>query len=118
MPRHGATSWAFSRKQQAKNMMDFELNSLWRVRFAQAMAVVLALISTTTSVGADLTRAIRVSPDGRFLAEPDGTPFFYLAENAEYLLWKLTREETDLYLKDRTQKGFTVIMAHLIPRSD
>lgn len=38
--------------------------------------------------------------------------------NTSYLLWRLNREDTDLYLKDRAQKGFTVIMAHVVPRSD
>lgn len=64
-----------------------------------------------------LSKPIRVSADGRFLVEPNGKPFFFLAENAEYLMWRLTREETDEYLSDRAEKGFTLVMAHLIPRS-
>jgi hypothetical protein len=64
-----------------------------------------------------LTKPIRVSADGRFLVEPNGKPFFFLAENSEYLIWRLTRDETDEYLSDRARKGFTVVMAHLVPRS-
>lgn len=66
----------------------------------------------------DLVKPIKVSDNGRFLVQPNGQPFFYLGENAEYLLWRLTREDTDLYLRNRAQKGFTVIMAHVVPRLD
>src|SRR5438876_8129443 len=67
---------------------------------------------------ADSQLPISASEDGHFLTQANGKPFFFLGENAEYLLWKLTREETDLYLSDRARKGFTVIMAHLVPRAD
>jgi len=59
----------------------------------------------------DLTRPIRASADGHFLVQPDGRPFFWLSDTAWELFNRLNREETDLYLKDRAQKGFTVILA-------
>src|SRR5690242_3897243 len=71
------------------------------------------------SYGADdLQRPIQAGPGGHFLMHPDGTPFFYLGENVETLLWRLTREETDLYLKNRASKGFTVVMAQIVPKED
>lgn len=59
----------------------------------------------------DLSKPLKVSPDGRFLTQPDGRPFFWLADTAWPLAMRLNREETELYLKDRAQKGFNVIQA-------
>lgn len=55
--------------------------------------------------------ALRVSENHRFLVRDDGRPFFYLADTAWELFHRLKREEADLYLKDRAEKGFTVIQA-------
>jgi hypothetical protein len=46
---------------------------------------------------------------GRYLVTERGEPFFYLGDTAWELFHRLTREEADLYLKDRAAKGFTVI---------
>jgi hypothetical protein len=54
---------------------------------------------------------LRVSRDGRHLVHADGTPFFWLGDTAWELFHRLSREEADLYLEDRRQKGFTVIQA-------
>ncbi|GAB3539193.1 glycoside hydrolase family 140 protein [Pontibacter brevis] len=53
----------------------------------------------------------RVSDNQRFLVKADGTPFFYLGDTAWELFHRLNREEADLYLKNRAEKGFTVIQA-------
>jgi hypothetical protein len=95
----------------------------WTAVSTLVVAALFGSVSHATDAAAprtsaDLTKPIVVSENGRFLAQPDGQPFFYLGENAEYLLWRLTREETDSYLRDRARKGFTVIMAHMVPRSD
>lgn len=79
------------------------------------MAMVLV---AEVRAGDDLTRPIRVSPDGHFLTRPDGKPFFYLGENVETLFWRLTNDETDLYLEDRASKGFTVILAQILPKDN
>lgn len=52
---------------------------------------------------------LKVSDNGRFLLEEDGSPFFYLGDTAWRLLYKLDRGETDHYLADRAAKGFNVI---------
>src|SRR5688572_24312182 len=71
-----------------------------------------ALLSLGAAQAADdLTRPIRVSPNGHFLVQPDGEPFFWLADTAWELFHRLTREESDEYLKARAAKGFTVIQA-------
>jgi len=55
--------------------------------------------------------ALRVSDNRRYLIHGNGKPFFYLGDTAWELIHRLKREEADLYLRDRAQKGFTVIQA-------
>jgi hypothetical protein len=55
---------------------------------------------------------------GRYLVTETGKPFFYLGDTAWELFHRLTREETELYLKDRAAKGFTVIQAVALAELD
>ncbi|MEY4931572.1 MAG: hypothetical protein RI909_2296, partial [Bacteroidota bacterium] len=64
-----------------------------------------ALFFTTTHA------QLRVSKNQRFLETTDGKPFFWLGDTAWELFHRLSREEADLYLKNRADKGFTVIQA-------
>ncbi len=54
---------------------------------------------------------LRVTADGRFLEYESGRPFFYLGDTAWQLFHRLNREEAEFYLKNRAEKGFTVIQA-------
>ena len=60
---------------------------------------------------AGITQPVRVSENGRYLVEEDGSTFFYLGDTAWELFHRLDRNEADLYLTDRAEKGFTVIQA-------
>jgi hypothetical protein len=53
---------------------------------------------------------MKVSDNGRYLVDDEGCPFFYLADTAWRLFYTATREEADLYLRNRKEKGFTVVM--------
>jgi hypothetical protein len=88
-----------------------------RGRGFMGMALVGLIIAAGAYAADDLSKPIRVSPDGHFLVQPDGKPFFYLGQNAEYLFWRLNREDTDLYLRDCAGKGFTVVLGHVVPRT-
>ena len=44
----------------------------------------------------------------------NGEPFFWLGDTAWLLFQKLTEEEIGVYLKNRAEKGFTVIQATLV----
>lgn len=57
---------------------------------------------------------LAVSPNGRYLVDQMGAPFFYLADTAWTLFKRLDRDEVDRYLLDRAAKGFTVIQAYLL----
>ncbi len=54
---------------------------------------------------------LRVTENQRYLEFEDGTPFFYLGDTAWELFHRLNREEAELYLENRAEKGFTVIQA-------
>jgi len=74
----------------------------------------IALMMVTTHIQAQL----RVSKNQRFLETSDGKPFFWLGDTAWELFHRLSREEADLYLKNRADKGFTVIQAVALAELD
>jgi hypothetical protein len=61
---------------------------------------------------------LRVSENRRFLVREDGSPFFYLGDTAWELFHRCDREEADRYLRNRAEKGFTVIQAVVLAELD
>lgn len=61
---------------------------------------------------------LKVSENKRFLVTTEGKPFFYLGDTAWELFHRLNREEADRYLKNRADKGFTVIQAVALAELD
>ncbi|RYY22271.1 MAG: DUF4038 domain-containing protein, partial [Chitinophagaceae bacterium] len=61
---------------------------------------------------------LQVSENQRFLVTKDGKPFFWLGDTAWELFHRLSREEADTYLKNRADKGFTVIQAVALAELD
>jgi hypothetical protein len=61
---------------------------------------------------------LQVSPNHRYLQYENGKPFFYLGDTAWLLFQRLNREEATQYLTNRSQKGFTVIQAVVLPPAD
>lgn len=57
---------------------------------------------------------LQVSTNQRYLVDQQGQPFFWLGDTAWELLRRLDRAETERYLQDRAQKGFTVIQAAVV----
>ncbi len=63
-------------------------------------------------------KPLKVSDNQRFLVTTDGKPFFWLGDTAWELFHRLNREEADRYLKNRADKGFTVIQAVALAELD
>jgi hypothetical protein len=61
---------------------------------------------------------LRVTDNHRYLQDENGKPFFYLGDTAWELFHRLNREEAVQYLTNRSQKGFTVIQAVVLPPAD
>ena len=57
---------------------------------------------------------LRVSADGHYLVNADGSAFTWVADTAWRLFNVPSRADADLYLQDRANKGFTVIQAVLV----
>jgi len=81
------------------------------MRKLTAIAFILLVTFSTLLSGADTSKTLKVSDNKRFLVYEDGTPFFYLGDTAWELFHRLNREEAERYLKNRADKGFTVIQA-------
>ncbi len=61
---------------------------------------------------------LQVSKNRRFLTKEDGTPFFWLGDTAWELFHRASREEAQLYLENRAERGFTVIQAVALAEHD
>lgn len=61
---------------------------------------------------------LKVHENKRFLTFEDGTPFFYLGDTGWELFHRLDLTETEKYLENRRQKGFTVIQAVILAELD
>lgn len=56
---------------------------------------------------------LSISDNKRYLIK-DGKPFFWLGDTAWLIFANITEEEAYIYLKNRADKGFTVIQAVLV----
>ncbi|HPG41272.1 MAG TPA: glycoside hydrolase family 140 protein [bacterium] len=61
---------------------------------------------------------VSVSANKRYLVDENGKPFFWLGDTAWELFHRLNRQEADLYLQNRADKGFTVIQAVVLAELD
>jgi hypothetical protein len=64
------------------------------------------------------SKFLKVSKNGRYLETSAGKPFLYLGCTAWELFHRLNREEATEYLKNRAEKGFTVIQAVVLAEND
>lgn len=89
-----------------------------KISFCLLTAAVFLLANTATTVSQQRTQRLKVSDNKRFLVKTDGTPFFWLGDTAWELFHRTNREEADRYLKNRADKGFTVIQAVALAELD
>lgn len=61
---------------------------------------------------------LKVSENKRYLQTLDGKPFFWLGDTAWELFHRLNREDAEKYLKNRAEKGFTIIQAVALAELD
>ena len=80
------------------------------------LSFIVCLAATLCSAAAP--ERLTVSPNGRYLVDGGGHPFFYLADTAWELFHRLNEEEADHYLTRRAEQGFTVIQCVLLAEFD
>jgi len=61
---------------------------------------------------------LKVSSNNSYLETTDGKPFLWIGDTAWELFHKLNREDATMYLKNRAEKGFTVIQAVILAEMD
>ena len=88
--------------------------------FNRMSALIVLWTAAICVVASNVTAAprIKVSENKRFLVYEDGKPFFWLGDTAWELFHRLNREDADRFLKNRAEKGFTVIQAVAIAELD
>lgn len=64
------------------------------------------------------SQRLRISDNDRYIVYSDGKPFFWLGDTAWELFHRTTREEADIYLKNRAEKGFNIIQAVVLAELD
>lgn len=76
--------------------------------------ILLVLLQTILLVS---SAQFNISPDKHSLLK-NGKPFFWLGDTAWELFHRLNREEADMYLKRRSEQGFTVVQAVILAEMD
>lgn len=79
-----------------------------------ALALLTGGVSQLGSAADDLSKPLAASPNGHFLMQPDGSPFFWQGDLAMSLVGRLDRREADIYLQERARQGFNVIFTAAI----
>ena len=74
-----------------------------------AIVLTAALGGGPAAAAGRMQSMVQVAPNHRFLVRADGTPFFWLADTAWLLFYRLDREEAERYLTARARQGFTVL---------
>jgi len=83
-------------------------------------AILLLLISVLISIpiqGQELP-LLKISNNQHYLVTENDEPFFWLGGTAWELIHRLTKEDIDIYLTDRANKGFTVIQTVILAELD
>lgn len=75
------------------------------------MRLITLFSSIALTIGSAALPDLKVASDHRHLETVDGKSFFLLGDTAWELFHRLTREETELYLKNRADKGFNTVLA-------
>ena len=89
------------------------LKFMTKTRMTLFLSILVFHATTTISYTSEF-RKLRVSENHRYLKFEDGEPFFYLGDTAWQLIHRLNRNEANLYLSNRAEKGFTVIQTVIL----
>jgi hypothetical protein len=74
------------------------------------MKPIVLVLALTMAAGAALPD-LKIADDHRHIVTAGGKPFLLLGDTAWELFHRLTREEAELYLRNRADKGFNTILA-------
>jgi chitodextrinase len=70
--------------------------------------------SATTLALEPSSYPLKLSSDRRYIVDQNDRPFFINGDTAWSLIAQLTREDAEIYLENRRQKGFNVVLVNLV----
>ena len=79
-----------------------------------AIVLLTGMLLSPKAYGQSYSYPLKLSNNSRHLVDQSGKPFFWMGDSAWSLIAQLSREDAALFLEDRRQKGFSVVMASLI----
>jgi len=91
----------------------FSIKQLYYHRLTKLFLLVLFISScqSTKKAEEEWKHDLKISENGHYLANQDGSPFYWIGDTGWAMFQQLTREEIDQYLDNRKEKGFTLIQA-------
>ena len=102
-----------------KNRIMFKRFSICYILFMFYLTGISAQEDRWTGNATNLSKGnLRVNSSGRYLEYTDGTPFLYIGDTAWELISRLNDKETEQYLENRREKGFTVIQTVILDELD
>ena len=78
------------------------------------LAILLCLVLFHPLVA---SAGLQLSPNQRYLVDEQGTPFFMVGDTAWALIGQLNLQDAELYLQDRADRGFNLVLVSLIERN-
>ncbi|MEX2593594.1 MAG: glycoside hydrolase family 140 protein [Anditalea sp.] len=97
---------------------DFIKTPKYHSNMMKHLSLFLCLLSLQAPGFSQSTAPLKISEDQHFIVHDNGKPFFWLGDTAWELFHRTNREEADLYLKNRAEKGYTVIQAVILAELD
>lgn len=85
----------------------------YRPKMKLILAFLISLSILTSGYSQSLP-LLKVGKDQHYIVTENDHPFFWLGDTAWELIHRSSREEVDLYLSDRANKGFTVIQTVIL----
>lgn len=81
------------------------------------LLLIISVLISTPMQGQELP-LLKISNNQNYLVTENDEPFFWLGGTAWELIHRLTKEDIDIYLTDRANKGFTVIQTVILAELD
>ena len=87
-----------------------------RTLLSQTAALPAVVATPAAKQAAVKSNTLRVSSNGRYLVQSDGSPFFYMSDTAWNLFDRISLKQASHYLETRSDQGFTVVQAEINAR--
>ncbi len=86
---------------------------MYRIYLTVTLATILSF-SCTTSDEENSVGKLLISGNRRYFTDENGNPFFWLGDTGWLLFTKLSREDAEKYLENRSKNGFNVIQVMVL----